>query len=79
MEELRWGFSTLLAWRKGKVETIPSFILPSYHFHFPPGKQCREAPPYFPSIKTTTSSITVSAEPELSETHTGTRLDSLAW
>ena len=30
MEELSWGFSVLLAWRKGKGETNPSFILPSY-------------------------------------------------
>ena len=30
MVELRWGFSALLAWRKGKVGTRKVFILPSF-------------------------------------------------
>ena len=30
MGELRWDFPALIAWRKGKVETSPFFILPSF-------------------------------------------------
>ena len=33
MVELRWSFYALLAWRKGKVETSPFFILPSFSTH----------------------------------------------
>ena len=37
------GFSSLLAWRKGKVKTSPSFILSSFSTH-----QCITTPHYFP-------------------------------
>ena len=48
MGELRWGFSALLARKKGKVETSPFlFLQASLHIPFPPGKYCREAPPFF--------------------------------
>ena len=46
--DLRWSFSTMLLWRKEKVETSPSSIQSSLHIPFPPGTQQREAPPYFP-------------------------------
>ena len=48
--ELRWSFSALPQWRKGKVETSPFFILSaSWWFPFPPGSQWIEAPPDSPN------------------------------
>ena len=51
--KMGWGFFALLAWRKGKVETSPFFLLPIASIHslssrkakkisttiFPPSKQ----------------------------------------
>ena len=47
---LRWGFTALLAWRKGKVDTSPFFILPSfstYTFPFLRESNAEENQPIF--------------------------------
>ena len=64
--------------RKKWWHVTSSFFQDSLHFHFPPGKQCREATPYF--LYQNKGFINHSFCRNLGlRSPTGTRLDSLAW
>ena len=63
MGELRWWFSAMLSWRKGKVETIPFYIIPSFSTHSLYSKKAmKRSTTIFPHIKTKASETRVSSE-----------------